>query len=147
MKIYLGTDHAGFNLKEKLIPFLKSLGHSVIDKGAFSYNKNDDYPDYIKPVAKAVSRNVKNRGIILGASGQGEAIVANRFKGIRAAVYYGGSEKIVKLSRMHNNANILSLGARFLTEQQAKKAVSLWLSTAFSKDKRHEMRIKKIDSR
>jgi len=98
------------------------------------------------PVAKEVAKNPnKNKGIILGGSGQGEAMVANRIKGVRAVVYYGGPKKIIKLSREHNNANILSLGARFLTEDEAKKMVKLWLQTPFSNEKRHKRRIKKLE--
>ncbi len=146
MKIYIGTDHAGFELKQALVPFLKELGFSVEDKGAYEYDEMDDYPDFIVPVAEAVSREPESKGIILGGSGQGEAITANRFSKVRAAVYYGGSLEIVKLSREHNNANILSIGARFLNEEQAKEAIRLWLETKFSGDEWHTRRIEKIDN-
>lgn len=146
VRIYIGSDHAGFDLKEKLKPFIEKLGYNIKDLGNFVYDENDDYPDWISPVAKEVARNPENsKGIILGGSGQGEAIVANRISGIRAAVYYGGPEKIITLSKEHNDANILSLGARFLTKAKAKKVIKLWLETPFSKEKRHERRIKKID--
>src|SRR3989338_5720743 len=101
MKIYLGTDHAGFMLKEVLKKYLVSLGHTVEDCGTHS-SDSCDYPDFIYPVAKKVSKSPESKGIILGGSGQGEAITANRVKGIRAAVYYGGPEEIVTLSRDHN---------------------------------------------
>ena len=147
MKIFIGADHAGFELKEVLKKFLKEQGYEVEDCGAASYDEGDDYPDFIKAVARRVARRPENtRGIIVGGSGQGEAIVANRRKKVRAAVYYGGSEKIITLSREHNDANVLSLGARFLTEGEAKRAVALWLKTPFSKKERHLRRIKKIDS-
>ncbi|MBI2101817.1 RpiB/LacA/LacB family sugar-phosphate isomerase [Candidatus Woesearchaeota archaeon] len=123
---------------------LKS-GFHVEDCGAYSYDKNDDYPDFIVPVAKKVAKNKNSSGVIFGASGQGEAIAANRVKGIRAALYYGGSMEIVELSRTHNNANILSLGARFLTKKEAMEAVNMWLKTGFSGEERHARRIKKID--
>ena len=106
------------------------------------------------PAARALAEDIKNgvesRAIILGGSGQGEAMVANRFKGVRAAVYYGGAEEIIKLSREHNNTNCLSLGARFLSEEEAKKAVQLWLETPFPNPddanwRRHQARIDKID--
>ncbi len=145
MKIYIGTDHAGYELKEGLKIYLKDLGHDVEDKGAFEFDEQDDYPDFIFPVAKAVAGDVKSKGIILGGSGQGEAMAANRIKGIRAAIYYGGEEEIIKLSREHNNANILSLGARFLDLKEAKKAVKMWLETPFSDEERHTRRISKID--
>lgn len=145
MKIYIGADHAGYSLKEKLKVFLKEKGYAVEDKGAFELNSKDDYPDFIEPVARAVASDPEHsRGVVIGGSGQGEAMVANRIKGIKAAVYYGGSEEIVKLSREHNDANILSLGARFVSEAGAKKAVELWLSTKFSGG-RHQRRIEKID--
>lgn len=146
MKIFLGSDHAGFLYKEKIKKYLEGLGEEVFDKGPSECNKDDDYPDFIAPVAREVSNDPKgSRGIILGGSGQGEAMVANRFKNVRAAVFYGGGDEIIKLSREHNNANILSLGARFLSEEEALAAVQLWLKTSFSKEERHERRIEKID--
>ncbi len=147
MKIYIASDHAGYELKEKLIDFLIiENGNEIIDKGAFKYNEKDDYPDFISKVAEKISENPKAKGIILGGSGQGEAIMANRFEGVRAVVYYGGDEEIIKLSRQHNDANILSLGARFLSEDEAKNAVKKWLATDFSGEDRHIRRIKKIDN-
>lgn len=145
MKIYLASDHAGFELKEALKKYLAGLGYEVEDKGAFSLNPEDDYPDFIRPVAEAVVADPDNRGIVLGGSGQGEAMVANRYTGVRAAVYYGGQREILKLSRAHNNANVLSLAARFISEQEAKEAVKLWLETPFSGNERHIRRIEKID--
>ena len=146
-KIYLGGDHAAFPLKEKIKEYLKrDLGYEVEDKGAFNFDGFDDYPDYIKPVARAVASDPgNNRGIVMGGSGQGEAIVANRFKGVRTAVFYGGPEEIIKLSREHNDANILSIGARFVSENDIMRAVKLWLETPFSGEERHKRRIAKID--
>ncbi|HZS43039.1 MAG TPA: RpiB/LacA/LacB family sugar-phosphate isomerase [Candidatus Paceibacterota bacterium] len=146
MKIFIASDHAGFKLKDVLIPFLKQEGHEVVDMGAFVYKMGDDYPDFIKLAAEKVSEDPENtRGIILGASGQGEAIVANKFPGVRAVVYYGGNREIIKLSRNHNDANILSLGARFLNEKEAKEMVRLWLGAKFLVDEeRHPRRIEKI---
>lgn len=150
-KIYIGTDHAGFELKEKLIPFIKSLGHEVEDCGAYKLDMEDDYPDYISPVAKAVALNPEhNLGIVLGGSGQGEAMVANRYPNVRATVFYGdpgffSKGDIIKLGREHNDSNILSLGARFLKPRQAEKAIKIWLSTHFSNKERHLRRIKKIE--
>ncbi|MDD4988856.1 MAG: RpiB/LacA/LacB family sugar-phosphate isomerase [Candidatus Pacebacteria bacterium] len=146
MKIYIGSDHAGFELKNALIPFIEKLGYEVIDCGAKTLDPKDDYPDYILPVAKAVGEDLKDsKGIVIGGSGEGEAIAANKILGIRAAEYYGGNLEIVKLSREHNDANIFSLGARFINEKDAKEAVKLWLSTPFSGDARHVRRIKEIE--
>lgn len=143
--IYIGSDHAGYELKEKLKIFLKESGYEISDKGAFALNTDDDYPDFIIPVAEAISKDKESLGIILGGSGEGEQISANKISGIRAIEYYGGNLEIVKLGREHNDANILSLGARFVTEEEAKKAVILFLETNFSGDERHIRRINKID--
>lgn len=150
MKIYLGTDHAGFELKEKLKIFLLELGYEIEDLGNFVYDEQDDYPDFILPLARRVAESTTvvdsgNKGIVIGGSGQGEAMAANRIKGIRAAVVYNYNEDIVRLSREHNDANILSLAARFLSEEEAKKIVKLWLETDFSEEERHKRRILKID--
>lgn len=145
MIIYLAADHAGFELKEKVKKFLKDLEYGVQDFGAKVFDSNDDYPDFMHRVGEAVSADPENcRGIVFGGSGQGEAMVVNRYKGVRAAVYYGGSMDIVKLSREHNDANVLSLGARFLKEEEALKAVQLWLTTDFSGEERHRRRISKF---
>jgi len=145
MKIYLASDHAGFDLKEKLKTFLAESGHEVVDGGAYQHDESDDYPDFVVPVAQSVSGDGSSRAIILGGSGQGEAIAANRILGVRAVLYYGGPLDIVKVSREHNDANILSLAARFVNEKEAKEAVKLFLETPFSEDMRHQRRIKKID--
>ena len=115
------------------------------DCGAWELDPLDDYPDFIIPAAIKVASNLNSKGIILGGSGQGEAIAANRIKGIRAAVYYGGPIEIVGLSRMHNNANILSLGARFVPQDQILNVINVWLSESFEGG-RHEKRIKKLDN-
>lgn len=147
-KIFLGTDHAGFEMKESLKTYLtKELGYEVEDMGNAVYDEQDDYPDFIRQVADAVAENPEqNRGIILGASGQGEAMTANRFKGVRAALVYSCNEAIVQLSREHNNANVLSLGARFLTDWEVKHLVKIWLETKFTNEERHKRRISKIDN-
>ena len=143
--IYLATDHAGFELKEEIKKFLIAEGHEVTDVGALEYDEMDDYPDFIIPAAEKVAEDpVNNRGIILGGSGQGEAIAANKVRGIRAAMYYGVKEDIVKLSRTHNNANILSLGARFVEPEEAKKIIKMWLATEFINEERHVRRVEKI---
>jgi ribose 5-phosphate isomerase B len=152
MKILFATDHAGFELKEKLVLYVKGLGYDVEDHGAFEYDEDDDYPDSISKAAQEVSENSENKkAIILGGSGQGEAIVANRYPNVRAVVFNGqceaSSEKVpneIVISREHNDANILSLGARFLNEESAKSAVKTWLETVFSGEERHVRRIAKI---
>lgn len=152
MHIYIGSDHAGYELKEKLKTYLGELGlgYEVVDKGAFEYNSDDDYPDFITPVAESVAGDKGSFGIILGGSGQGEAICANRTQGVRAALFYGETKssdpyQIVKLAREHNDANIISLGARFVSPDEAKFAVELFLNTKFSGDERHARRIKKLE--
>ncbi|MEK7488215.1 MAG: RpiB/LacA/LacB family sugar-phosphate isomerase [Patescibacteria group bacterium] len=156
MIIYLGADHAGFALKQKTKEFLESEGYEVADMGAYANNDGDDYPEFIAAAAQAVAndliKGVDSRGIIFGGSGQGEAMAANRIHGIRAAVFYGpstslrtgGPLEIIKLSREHNDANMLSIGARFVSEQEALDAVKLWLDTPFSNEERHRRRIMKF---
>jgi ribose 5-phosphate isomerase B len=144
MIIHLAADHAGFELKEKIKPFLAELGHEVKDRGALKYDEKDDYPDFISKAAEAVSKNPKEKAIIFGGSGQGEAMVANRYKNVRATAYYSHNKDIIKLSRGHNDANILSIGARFISEQQAKEAIKQWLSVPFTEEPRHKRRIAKF---
>jgi ribose 5-phosphate isomerase B len=141
--IYLGTDHRGYELKEKIKQWLTNWGYEFEDMGAHEYNEQDDYPDFISLVGEKVSANPDSKGIILGSSGQGEAIVANKYKGVRAVVYYGGSEEIIKLSREHNDANVLSLGASFVGEE-VSEVIKLWLETSFPGEERHTRRINKI---
>lgn len=167
MKIYIASDHAGYELKQKLIDYLEQNGIEVTDLGPAAFNPDDDYPDFISRVAAEVSRDPKNaRGIVIGLSGQGEAIVANKFRNVRAGVYYGPAseemdrvnknkpahtltgrrmgDEIVRLLRQHNDANVLSLGAKFLTFEQATTAVDVWIETQFSNDPRHKRRINEI---
>lgn len=143
MKIYIGTDHAGFNLKEELKKFLKDLGYDVEDMGAYEFNATDDYPDFIFPVAKAVAEDTENRkGILLGGTGIGSGIIANKVKGLRAGIVY--DEYSAEMSRKHNDANVMSLGARILNVEKAKKLVKIWLDTPFSNEEKHKRRIEKI---
>ena len=144
MKIHIATDHAGLDLKNAIRDYLVDKGHDVTDHGAHEYDALDDYPDFIFPCAKAVAADTESKGIILGGSGQGEAMAANRVKGCRAAVFYNGPMDIVKLSREHNNANILSLGARFMSEEEIYDIIELWLAEPFGGG-RHQRRIEKLD--
>lgn len=148
--IHIGADHAGFSLKEALVDYLKKFNYEVIDHGAHLYDEFDDYPDFVAPVGKAVSERPNTvKGIVIGGSGQGEAMVANQFPNVRAVVFYGNkifqNTDIIKLSRQHNDANVLSLGARFLTTGEAKDAVRVWLTTPFSGGYQYIRRIKKTE--
>lgn len=145
-KIVLATDHAGFELKEAVKAYLLELQYQVTDFGANAYDEADDYPDFIAKAGAAVSADpVNTKGIIFGASGQGEAMVANRYQYVRCAVYYGNVLDIVTLAREHNDANILSFGARFVTVDEATTATKMFLETPFFSIDRHKRRIEKID--
>jgi ribose 5-phosphate isomerase B len=141
MKIAIGSDHAGFEYKEKIRELLKKLGHEVTDCGTHS-NAPVDYPLYIRPVAEEVASGKCERGIVLGGSGNGEAIVANRVKGIRCAVCW--NQESARLGRQHNNANVLSLGQRMMSQETALELVRIWLETPFDGG-RHQQRIDLID--
>lgn len=142
MKIYLATDHAGFALKEEIKTYLTSKQIEFEDEGAIELDENDDYPDLIAKASEKVSKDATSFGIIFGKSGAGEAIVANKFKNVRAVI--GFSEENVKLAREHNNANVLSLGSDFVTTEDAKKFIDIFLETSFSMDERHKRRLDKI---
>jgi ribose 5-phosphate isomerase B len=143
-KVYFASDHAGFALKEVLKQHVQQLGHEIEDCGAHTLDTNDDYPDFVLPCAEKVAKDEGSFGIVIGGSGQGEAMVANRVKGIRAAVFYGGSHELIRLTREHNDANVLSLGARFMPEAEAREVVQLFIETAFSNIERHKRRIEKF---
>lgn len=151
--IHIGADHAGFEHKEAIKEWLESEGYEVVDYGAYEFEAEDDYPDFIAPVASAVAAEPTEKGIVIGGSGQGEAIMANRFPGVRAIVFNGQyapadgrevPEEII-IARQHNDANIISLGARFLSVRESIEAVQLFLETDFSGEERHIRRIEKID--
>lgn len=146
--IVIASDHAGFAVKEAVKSFLAKNNYSILDVGAHELVEGDDYPTYMAAAAMEVAKDMtgETKAIIFGASGQGEAIVANRFPGVRAVVYYGGNDEIIRLSREHNDANVLSIGARFVSGEDAIKAVELWLATSFSDDERHVRRIGQIDA-
>lgn len=159
--VYLATDHAGFELKEKIKRFLLEKDYQVEDCGAYEFDKNDDYPDFISKAANAVSKNPQDKAIILGGSGQGEAAVANKYPHVRAVVFYGACLvrkeaditgrksddpfEMIRLTREHEDANILSLGARFLSDGDALRAVQVWLEAPFTNEERHLRRINKIN--
>lgn len=159
-KLYIASDHAGFRMKEALLAHLPTLGYEVENMGAFELAPADDYPDFILPLAKRVASELGTFGIVLGGSGQGEAMAANRVQGARAAVYYGpmsvtetleieGGKShdgfdIIRLARKHNDANILSIGARFVSGDDAVAAVRVFLETPASTDPRHARRLAKF---
>lgn len=161
MKIALATDHTGFEQLKDLQTFLEEMGHECQSYGPATLNLSDDYPDFIFKASQAVSDGTAEMGIILGGSGQGEAMAANRFKNVRCAVFYGPAVvgriidangrvssspyEIVRLSRQHNNANMLSLAARFVSLSDMKQVIRIWLETPFSEEPRHVRRIDKLD--
>ena len=142
MKIAIGSDHAGFEYKERIRELLGSLGHEVTDFGTHSQTPVD-YPLFIRPVAEGVARGEFERGVVLGGSGNGEAMVANRIKGIRCAVCWNAES--AHLARQHNNANVLSLGQRMMSQDTALEIVRIWLDTSFEGG-RHQRRIDLIDT-
>lgn len=155
MKIYLATDHAGVALKDKLKLYFEQenkKGHvyDVVDMGAYTDIPADDYPVLIHPAIEKLTQDiyldVHSRAIIFGGSGQGEAMIANRHKGVRATVYYGYNLELVKLGREHNNANVLSIGARYVSEEELYQAVYIFLNTPFDVGSRHMRRIAEIDN-
>ena len=142
MRIALASDHAGYRYKAMFADRLRALGHEVIDFGAFS-EEAVDYPDFIRPAAQAVAAGRADRGIVLGGSGNGEAMAANRVRGVRCALCW--SDESARLARSHNDANMLSIGQRLVTESQALSIVDVWLTTPFEGG-RHERRIAKLDA-
>ena len=141
MKIALASDHAGFEYKEAIREWLAAHGHDVKDFGTSS-NAPVDYPDFIRPAAEAVARGECERGIVLGGSGNGEAIVANKVRGVRCGLCW--NEESARLNRQHNDANVLSLGQRMIPRDLALRIVEIWLTTAFEGG-RHLARIRKIE--
>ena len=142
MKIAIGSDHAGFHYKEAIRHYLADLGHEVIDLGTFAETPSVDYPRFIRPVAEAVAAGEVARGVVLGGSGNGEAMMANRIKGVRAGLCW--NEESARLCRMHNDANVISIGERMMTQETALHLVKIWLDTPFEGG-RHLARIQELD--
>lgn len=142
MKVFIGADHGGFELKEKLKVFVSNLGFDIEDLGAFRLNPEDDYPDFIIPTVRKVSQNPNSLGIVIGRSGNGEAIAANKVKGIRAAVCL--TSEMARKAKKDNDANVLSLGADYIDGQTVQEVVKTFLETKFSDEERHLRRIEKI---
>ena len=144
MKIYIASDHGGYELKKELVNYLQRKGYTIEDMGNKEDDPQDDYPDFILPLAEKVAKDMGAMGIILGRSGNGEAIAANKVKGIRAAVCL--NVQMAKMAREHNDANILSLGADYLDLSTAKAIVDTFLETSFSTEEKHKRRMNKITS-
>jgi ribose 5-phosphate isomerase B len=142
MRIYAGSDHAAFELKNTVVEHLRSAGHDVVDCGPATYDAADDYPVFILRTALGVAGDPGSLGIVLGGSGNGEQIAANKVRGVRAALAF--SEETAQLAREHNNANVLSLGARMYDEKAALSYVDVFVNTPFSEDPRHIRRIEMI---
>ncbi|UFH57302.1 ribose 5-phosphate isomerase B [Spirosoma sp. KNUC1025] len=143
MKIAIGSDHAGFRYKEAIKQMLIDLGHDVIDKGTYAETPSVDYPLFIRPVAEAVAAGDVERGVVLGGSGNGEAIAANRVRGVRCGLCW--NEESARLCRQHNDANVISLGERMMSEETALNLVRIWLDTPFEGG-RHLARIQELDT-
>lgn len=144
MHIHLATDHAGFELKNAVRAWLDSEGYSVTDHGAHAYDALDDFPDFIARAAAAVNESKESRGIIFGGSGQGEAMVANRYPHVRCTVLYSDDADIIRLGREHNDSNMLSIGARFVDEATAKKHIWDWLHIDAASDEKYRRRNEKL---
>ncbi len=142
MRVYLGSDHAGYELKQRIVEHLSTLGHEPVDCGPHAYDAEDDYPPFVLLAATRTAADPDSVGIVLGGSGNGEAIAANKVSGIRCALAF--SDDTARLSREHNNANCLSLGARMYDEQTALRFVELFLATPFSDEPRHVRRIAQL---
>jgi ribose 5-phosphate isomerase B len=142
MRVYIASDHAGFELKSALVPHLRDSGHDVVDVGASSFDPEDDYPAYCLDAAARVIADPGSRGIVIGGSGNGEQIAANKVKGIRAALAY--TVETAELSRAHNDAQVVSIGGRMNTVEEAKAIVDTFLTTAFSEGERHARRIAQL---
>ncbi|HEY0617440.1 MAG TPA: ribose-5-phosphate isomerase [Kribbella sp.] len=142
MRVHIGSDHAGFELKNHLVQHLKAAGHDIVDHGPAVYDAVDDYPPYCLRTAEAVVQDKGSLGIVIGGSGNGEQIAANKVKGVRAALAW--STETAELSRLHNDANVVSIGARMHSEDQATGFVDTFLATEYSGEERHTRRIEML---
>jgi ribose 5-phosphate isomerase B len=142
MRLHIGSDHAGLELKNELLAHLVNNGHDVTDHGPYEYDALDDYPDFCIPAAQAVAKDSASLGIVIGGSGNGEQIAANKVKGIRAVLAW--SLETAKLGKEHNNANVVSVGGRMHSIEECKAIIDAFIATPFSNDERHIRRINKI---
>ncbi|GAA4908747.1 ribose-5-phosphate isomerase [Streptomonospora salina] len=143
MRVYLGSDHAGFELKEHLVSWLTRQGHEVVDAGPAGYDPVDDYPPFVLRAAEGVAADTGSLGLVIGGSGNGEQIAANKVPGVRAALAW--SEETARLARQHNDANVVALGARMHSAHEAEELLGAFLQTPFSGDDRHSRRIAMLD--
>jgi ribose 5-phosphate isomerase B len=143
MRVHLGSDHAGYEVKNQLAEVLRGDGHEVVDHGPFSYDADDDYPVFCLRAADAVARDSDSLGVVIGGSGNGEQIAANKVRSVRAALAW--SDETARLSREHNDAQVLSIGARMHTFDEVVRFVATFLSTPFSGDERHARRIAMVN--
>jgi ribose 5-phosphate isomerase B len=139
MRVHIGGDHAAYEMREDLRDFMTEQGHEVTDHGPFEYDELDNYPVYVLRAAEAVAEDPESLGVVLGGSGNGEQIAANKVKGIRAALCY--NTELAELSRLHNNARVISIGARMNSQDEARQMVQTFLGTEFSGEERHSRRI------
>ena len=139
MQVHIGGDHAAFELHQELLSFLEAEGHEVVDHGPFEYDAVDDYPVFVLRAAEGVAANPGSRGIVLGGSGNGEQMAANKVEGIRAALCYNA--ELAQLAREHNDAQVISIGGRMQSVEEAKEMVRVFLGTDFTGEQRHQRRI------
>ncbi|AWS45824.1 MULTISPECIES: ribose-5-phosphate isomerase [Streptosporangium] len=144
MRVYIGADHAGYELKNHIVSWLKEHGHEVTDCGPSVYDPEDDYPPFVLRAAEGVVDDPGSLGVVIGGSGNGEQIAANKVRGVRAALAW--SEETAKLAREHNNANVISIGSRMHSEEEATRFVEIFLATAYSGAERHSRRLAQLDS-
>jgi ribose 5-phosphate isomerase B len=139
MRVYLGSDHAGFEIKQHLVQWLKDAGHEPVDCGPLIYDAEDDYPPFCLRAGERTAADPESLGVVIGGSGNGEVIAANKVKGVRAALVW--SEQTATLGREHNNANVISIGARMHSKDEVTRFVEVFLATPYSGDERHSRRI------
>ncbi len=144
MRVHIGGDHAAYEVLTDLVQFLQEEGHDVVNHGPHGYERLDDYPVYVLRAAEGVAREPGSFGIVLGGSGNGEQMAANKVRGIRAALCY--NDEMARLAREHNDAQVLSIGGRMSSEAQARSMARVFLSTAFSHDPRHQRRIDMVSA-
>lgn len=143
--VYLGSDHAGFGFKGIAKEHLLKKGYEVVDFGAYEYNENDDYPDFLHPVAQALAKKSRHRALIFGGSGMGESILLNRYRGVRCGVWHGGNEDIIANYREHDDINALAIASRFVDRGKLLIIIDIFLDTQFIAGEKYKRRLKKLE--